>query len=109
MRTTSSLEALNSIIQRSFPGQTTIFKFIEALKLLESIKSTDLNQLFSSKVPTQQLERKRTADKQREKKIKHLTKQLKEGKISVAYFLESMSGQPGKDILPQIGTALKRS
>ncbi|XP_055307903.1 uncharacterized protein LOC129572024, partial [Sitodiplosis mosellana] len=106
MRTTSSLEALNSIIQRTFPGQTTIFKFVESLKLLESIKSSDLHQLTSGFISNQQLERRRRADKHRNDKINHFTGLLTNKEISVAVFLESMSG---KDVLPTIAYSVTRS
>ena len=50
MRTTLPVEAINSVIQRSFPNQTTIFKFTESLKLYESIKTTDLYQLEKQEI-----------------------------------------------------------
>lgn len=100
MRTTSSLESLNSIIQKSFPQQTNIFKFIDSLRLLESIKASNLHQIHCGFISNRQLERKRTADRDRDLKIKHLTKKLMKGKISVDVFLESMSE---KDVLPNIG------
>lgn len=100
MRTTSSVETLNSVIQRSFPGQTTIFRFIESLKLHESIKSSDLYQLSMGEISNKKMERKRALDRQRDSKIKRLTEQLKNGEISVKIFLEAMSK---KDVLPPIG------
>lgn len=99
MRTTSSLEALNAIIQKTFPAQTTIFKFVESLRLLESRKSCDLYQLTSG-ISNQHLERRRAADKKRNDKIIHYTGQLMNGEISVAVFLEAMAQ---RDILPKIG------
>lgn len=101
MRTTSSLEALNSVIQRSFPAQTNIFKFVESLKLYEARKTTDLYQLSLRNTPSRKLERKRTADREREIKIQYFTRLLKDGEITVTTFLKSMSA---KDILPPIGT-----
>lgn len=100
MRTTSSLEAINSVIQRSFPGQTNIYKFIESLRLYESRKSEDLYKMSTSGISNRQLERKRAVDKEREEKILYFTTQLKNGEISTSLFLESMSG---KDVLPPVG------
>lgn len=100
MRTTSSVEALNSVIQRSFPGQTTIFRFIESLRLHESIKSSDLYQLSLGEISNKIMERRRALDRHRDVKIKRLTTQLKNGEISVNVFLEAMSE---KDVLPHTG------
>lgn len=100
MRTTSSVESINSAIQRSFPDTTNIFKFIDSLKMYESIKSYDLHQLSLGEMSNNQLERKRKIDKERQEKIKYLTRKLQIGEITVAAFLESMSS---KDVLPSIG------
>lgn len=100
MRTTSSLEAINSVIQRSFPGKTNIFKFIESLRLYESRKSEDLHKLSIGEIPYRQLERKRAVDRERERKIVFFSNQLDFGYISVEEFLESMSSH---DILPPAG------
>lgn len=88
MPTTSSVEAVNSLIQRSFPKKTNIFKFIEHLKLFESIKSTDLYQLAQGEITSQKLERKRAEDKQRENRIIVCSDKLKNGDISVVEFLK---------------------
>lgn len=101
MRTTSSLEALNSVIQKTFPKKTTIFKFAESLRLLESIKATDLYQIGIGKITSPQLERRKAEDKERDKKIKYFTDKLYDGDISVAEFLLEMSD---KDILITDGT-----
>lgn len=93
MRTTSSVEALNSVIQRSFPTNPNIFKFIENLRLHESIKSTDLYKLECGNVPDQQLQRKRAEDRKREDKIKMCSEMLKDGEISVAEFLKMMANR----------------
>lgn len=91
MRTTSSVEAVNSVIQRSFPKRTNIFKFIENLKLFDSSKSTDLYQLAQGDITSQKLERKRAEDKRRENHIKVCSDKLKNEDISVAEFLKLVS------------------
>lgn len=100
MRTTSSVEAINSVIQRSFPGQTNIFKFTDSLRMHEAIKSTDMYQLYSGDITSDQLERRRLGDASREEKIKRLTMQLKNDEITLIDFLKSMSV---KDVLPSTG------
>lgn len=101
MRTTSSLEGVNSIIQKSFPKITTIFKFAESLRMYEATKATDLYQIGNGQITNPQLERRRKADKERDKKIKYFTAELNSGNISIADFLLSMSD---KDIQPPSGT-----
>lgn len=100
MRTTSSVESVNSVIQRRFPDRTNIFKFAEALKMYEAIRATDLYQLSRSDITTPNLARKRTEDRARDDKIKRYSDSLKEGQISIAKFLDEMSA---KDILPPNG------
>lgn len=100
MRTTSSLEAINSVIQRSFPGHTNIYKFIESLRLYDAQKSENLYKLSINDISNKQLKRKRVVDREREEKILYFTEQLKNGGISITLFLESMSGT---DILPGTG------
>lgn len=100
MRTTSSVEGLNSVIQRSFPAKTHIFKFVDSLKMFEAIKSTDLYQLSTGEITSEQLERRRAVDKKRDEKIKYFSGKLNIGEISIASFLQAMSS---KDILPPVG------
>lgn len=101
MRTTSSIEGLNSVIQKSFPSRTTIFKFIESLKLHEATKATDLYQISEGQITNPQLERRRKTDRQREQKIEFVTNALNAGDISVSDFLVAMSED---DILDFDGT-----
>lgn len=91
MRTTSSVEAMNSVIQRSFPTNPHIFKFIDNLRLFESIKSSDLYQLTLGDITNQTLLRKRALDRERDSKIKVLSEKLQIGVITVAEFLELMA------------------
>lgn len=100
MRTTSSVESLNSVIGRSFPKHPHILKFIGHLKLHEFTKSYDLSNLTKSDTPPKQLERKRKADREREEKIVFFTKKLKAKEISASEFLDAMAT---KEILPTNG------
>lgn len=87
MRTTSSLEAMNSVIQRTFPSKTNMYKFMENLKMHEAIKSSDMYQLSMDFVTNEHLERRRKEDKIREEKIKTCNEMLENEEISVAEFL----------------------
>lgn len=100
-RTTSLIESVNSVIQRSFPDRTHILKFVESLKLYESIKSTDLYQIVHDEIETPILQRKRSKDKARDEKIKWWSAYLAKKEITIAEFLDQMSG---KDVLPSNGT-----
>lgn len=73
------------------PSNTNLFKFIESLKLHESIKSSDLYQLFTGNITNENAEKKRKEDRARVEKIKSLSDKLRAGKISVMAFLRSMS------------------
>lgn len=97
MRTTGSVESLNSDIQREFPKQTTIFKFIDALKMHESERSSDLHFLSLEKTTDKQLQRRRKEDRDRDEKIKRFTHLLMNGEISILEFLKAMSA---KKVLP---------
>lgn len=66
----------------------------------EATKTTDLYQIFRDEITNPKLYRKKKADRERDEKIKHFTPMVKSGLISVAEFLEIMSG---KDILPPVG------
>lgn len=97
MRTTSSEESLNSVMQRRFSKRTTIFRFALDIQMHESIKATDLYQLSKNNILSPQLQRKRQEDRERDEKIKYFSALLNNNSISVAYFLKAMSR---KDILP---------
>lgn len=88
MKTTSVLEAMHSVIQRTFPTKPHIFKFIENLKLHEAKKSTDLYQVMEGNDRIQQI---RTEDRKRAQKIKECTDKLREERITVLKFLDLVS------------------
>lgn len=100
MRTTSSVEAINSSVQRDFPGKTNIFKFTDSLKLYESEKSSDLHCLSKETNLDKQLQRRRKEDRIRDAKIKANTDLLKVGAITAIEFLEAMAV---KEVLPESG------
>lgn len=89
MRTTSSVEGINSVIQRHFPQKPDIFHFVENLKMHESIKSSDLHRLFLKKRQV----RKRKEDEEREERIQICSEHLKNGEISAMQFLKLLANQ----------------
>lgn len=98
MRTTSSLESLNSQLNRSIGrAHPNIFQLIDHLKHHEAFKSNILlGKNFS--VQKKQLEPKRKRDRERDSKIKFFTQMLESNQIGVSSFLVSMAN---KDILPK--------
>lgn len=93
MRTTSSIESMNSQLRRSFPKHGSIWKFVEQLKYHEFSKATEMIKLTEAEVTEQQLGRKIKKDKEREVKIKFFTKLLKKNEISIDEFIEAMGGK----------------
>lgn len=99
MRTTSSLESMNSKLNRGCRKHPHIFKFIDRIRLHEFRKSIDLLDLFENDV-NEEFERKRKSDKEREKKIRFFTNLLQKNEIGVNEFLEAMSNN---SVLPGAG------
>lgn len=88
MRTTSSLESLNSQMNRSFAKHGHIWSFVEQLKFHEFAKTKEMKLIIKE---NKQVGRKRKNDREREKKIKFFSNLLKEGNISPSEFLEAMA------------------
>lgn len=99
MRTTSSLESMNSKLNRGCPKHPHIFKFIDRIRLHEFRKSIDLLDLVGDDV-SEEFKRKRKLDKDRETKISHFTSLLQKKEIGVDEFLEAMSNNT---VLPGTG------
>lgn len=104
MRTTSSVESLNSQIGRSFRIHPSIFKFCESLKQLEFTKATRMKKLLVD-CPENQLNRKHRVDQERDIKIKYFSSLFKKGSIDVSMFLEAMAN---KKVLPLNGKCHKK-
>lgn len=98
MRTTSSVEGLNSSVQRTFPKCTHIYKFVDALKLFEHRKCTDL--LYHRGATQAEMDKKRSRDRARDAKIKLHTAALRNKEISVEQFLNEMCS---RNVLPSLG------
>lgn len=100
MRTTSSLESLNSVLGRLIPKQPNIFKFIDGIKLHEFAKHRELLELLFN-CPKKQLKRKKEIDEKRDAKIKRTTEQLVNNEISPSEFLDVFSSD--QTLLPKSG------
>lgn len=91
MRTTSSLEAFNSSLNRSIPKKAHLFKFIECLKLHESRKADRMYSLAHGTLPEIHFKARREKDEIRAEKIRRCTSFLCEKKMSIKEFLEAMA------------------
>lgn len=92
MRTTSSVEAFNSFLNRSILKRDHFFKFIERLKLHDSRKTDDFfNLIHDNVLPKHQLERTKKRDQLREEKIKLYSFLLDRKEITFEQFLEEMA------------------
>lgn len=65
MRTTSSLESLNSVLGRLIPKRPNIFKFVDGIKIHEFTKHRELLEL-SFHCPKNQLKREKKRDAERD-------------------------------------------
>lgn len=84
MRTTSSVESLNSVLGRSCPRHPHLYRFIDYLMLHEFNKSVEKWEIIKGNI---NLQRKRKVDQNREQKIQYWTGELKKGAVSVQQFL----------------------
>lgn len=90
MRTTSSLESFNAVLNRSIAKKANFFKFVEGLKLHESRKADDMHNRTHDNLPEEHFERRHLRDREREEKIRSHTILLESGVISTADFLQAM-------------------
>lgn len=94
MRTTSSLEGMNSVLRRMFPLHPGIFKFMERLQYHEFAHQLKFFKLLREDHPmeSQQFIRRRRKDQLRDAKIKHcLHELLVSPDFTVGDFLESLA------------------
>lgn len=75
MRTTSSLESFNAVLNRSIAKHSHFFKFVPRLKIHESRKADKMFNLAHDILPNDhdQFKRRKKCDQQREEKIKYFT------------------------------------
>lgn len=92
MRTTSSLESMNSQMNRMFfKSHPNIFVFIENLKCHEYIEAEEMFNLVNTVVKDRQFERKRFRDRQRDEIIKYYSDLLEQNLITANKFLKDVA------------------
>lgn len=91
MRTTSSLESFNAVLNRSLVKHGHFFEFTMRLKFHESRKSDEMYYLMYDDVPHNQLQRRKKCDKEREKKVQTNTALLMSGVFSIREFMNAMA------------------
>lgn len=91
MRTTSSVEALNSTVQKTFPDLPNIYTFVQNLRLFDSIKSTDLHQLTLPTTSEVKAKMRRLKDHHRDEKILLCSQSLSNKDITILEFLYLMA------------------
>lgn len=94
MRTTSSLESFNAVLNKNIAKRTGFFKFIPCLRFLESRKADRMIQMANGIFRADQFKRKRERDQYRQAKIEVLTAKHLNGKVTkknIKDFLGEMS------------------
>lgn len=92
MRTTSSVESLNSVLGRSMPKHPNVFRFMDHLRLHEFAKYMDFKESLKPAAGEKQFERQRKDTKDRAKNIQSFTTKLELNEINVVEFMEGVSG-----------------
>lgn len=91
MRTTSSLEAFNSALNRSIAKKKNYFKFFERLQIHENRCADRMHNLVNDLLPKSHFEPRHELDKKRARKIEANTALLCQGVITPADFLDEMA------------------
>lgn len=91
MRTTSSLEASNSVLNRSITKKTNYFKFFERMQTHESRCADRMYNLVHDLLPEKHFEPRHKVDQERAKKININTTLLCKGEMTPAKFLDEMT------------------
>lgn len=102
MRTTSSLESLNSVLRRMFPNHPNLFKFLERLQYHEFGKQIDMNILVQTNSESDDPQLKIPRYRERDENIKACLKKLldEEEMFNTGDFLTLLSN---KSCVPDIG------
>lgn len=91
MRTTSSLESFNAILNRSIAKNAHFFKFLLRLRIHESRKTDEMHYMAHHILPDSQFERRKQRDRERENKIQFFSAKLLSGRFTTAEFLLAMA------------------
>lgn len=88
-RTSSPLESINSILNRSIAKKTHFFRFVARLRFFESQKAHEMDLASRNQLKECPPRDKRTAF--RNKKIEEITEMFDKGRIDVQEFLKAMA------------------
>lgn len=103
MRTTSSLESLNSVLGRLLPRRPNLYKFVDGLKIHDFAKYKELMELSAEKEDEPKQTQKRKSDQERDDKIKQATEKLTKKAITTSEFLEIFS--KAENLIPKSGNS----
>lgn len=112
MRTTSSLESFNAVLNKSIAKRANLFKFIPRLRLHESRKADEMYHLAHDILSPVQFMRRKKKDQIRDEKIKHLTSKYLEGNITnqkIQSFLEEVAADKYADLEDYYDSSLDSS
>lgn len=92
MRTTSSVESFNAVLNRSIERHPEFFKLVLALQLHESRKADEMHYLATNNPsPDAHFKKKNKQDQERNEKITALTEKLNLGILSTEEFMWAMA------------------
>lgn len=91
MRTTSSVESFNALLNRSMQKRPDFFNFVMALQIHESRKVDEMFYVAKNPTPDEFFEKKKKQDKNRDKKIRNLTEMLNKNELSTEEFMRAMA------------------
>lgn len=92
MRTTSSVESFNAVLNRSIEKRPNFFRLVLALQIHESRKADKMHYVATNcPSPCGHFRKKKKEDEEREQKIVKLTGDLNEGRLSTEGFMLEMA------------------
>lgn len=92
MRTTSSVESFNAVLNRSIDKHPDFFRLVMALKIHESRKTDHLfYTTHNDPKPDEFFEKKKIRDRERDKTIRGLTAKLNNDELNTEEFMHAMA------------------
>lgn len=92
MRTTSSVESFNALLNGSIEKHPDLFNLVMALKIHESRKADEMFRVANnSPTPDAHFEKKKKKDQERDHKIRFWTQKLIGNEITTEEFMRAMA------------------
>lgn len=92
MRTTSSVESFNALLNLSIDKHPEFFKLVMALKIHDSRKTDEMFYVANNNpVPDAYFEKKKKKDQERDQKIRSLTDKLEANELDTEAFMRAMA------------------